>query len=74
MSAQTRQETLTGDVVGTDPRDGRSAALWRLPPDVSLQEAALWSLTAHDRDAERVLRWLERAKREGVIVTEVGAR
>lgn len=75
MSAQTRQQTLDGDLVDRSkaPRDGRSAALWRLPADTTFPEVSVWALRAHDGDAEQVLRWLDRAREEGAIV-RVGDR
>lgn len=58
------------DDVTRDPRSARAAALYRLPTDVSFPEASVWALTAHARDSERVLEWLERAKAHGAIVTQ----
>jgi hypothetical protein len=73
--SSTEQATLdTGlppqDAVERKPRSARAAALYRLPSDVSFPEASVWALTAHERDSERVLEWLERAKAHGAIVRE----
>jgi hypothetical protein len=58
------------DAVERKPRSARAAALYRLPTDVSFPEASVWALTAHERDSQRVLEWLERAKARGAIVTQ----
>jgi hypothetical protein len=71
MSAGTRQHDLHMNPVYRNPRSAPAAALFRLPPDVRLDEAGRWATTAyHADDGERVLRWLERAKAEGAIFLE----
>jgi hypothetical protein len=75
VSAQTTQTDLLGNTVREQPpTDPVAAALDHLPPDTSLEAIAGWTQLAKERDTQRVLRWIDRARAEGVILSPEGGR
>lgn len=69
MSArETRQQTLDGRIVrDRPPTDGVARVLDTLPPSTSWGAAVWWTRAVRERDADRVVAWIERAVDEGEI-------